>query len=46
MVHIRYVVNCYKEIMYLWKEDRKERLNMKERRRKEEDVVMVWSVTD
>ena len=29
-----------------WKEDRKESLDMKERRRKEVDVVLVWGIVD
>ena len=31
---------------FSWKEDRKDRMDKKERRRKEEDVVLVLSAVD
>ena len=29
---------------FTWKEEKKERMDKRERRRKEEDVVLVWGV--
>ena len=44
--HTIITVFCCKKMDNSWKEDRKESLDVRERRRKEEGVVLVWSIVD